>query len=66
MTTKMDFKAAGLVIALVTAWVCTRELACLSEVGPVVGEQSTEGDEGLLTSWGAEHTDLWFYLNYHR
>lgn len=62
MTTKMDLKAAGLVIALVTAWVCTGELACLSEVCSVVGEQGTEGDEGLLTSWGAEHTHLCFYF----
>lgn len=52
----MDFKPAGLVIALITAWVCTGELACLSEVGPVVGEQGTEGDEGLLTSWEEKHT----------
>lgn len=57
VTTKMDFKATGFVIALVTAWVCTGELACLSQVSSVVGKQGTEGDEGLFTSWGTEHTN---------
>lgn len=55
VTAKVNFKATGLVIAFLTAWVGTGELARLSEMGPVVGEQGTEGDEGLLTSCGVEH-----------
>lgn len=51
MTTEVDFKTAGLVITLVTAWIGTRELASFPEMSSVVGEQGTEGDEGLLTSW---------------
>lgn len=46
----MDFETTGLVIHLVTAWVGAGELARFSEVSAIVGEQGTEGDEGLLTA----------------
>lgn len=44
------FEPTGLVISLITAGVCAGELSHFSEVGPVVGEQGAESDEGLLTS----------------
>ena len=49
MTPQVDLEAAGLVVHLITAGVGAGEVASLSEVCAVVGEQGTEGDEGLLT-----------------
>ena len=46
----MDFETTGLVIRLVTAWEGAGEVARFSEVSAIVGEQGTEGDEGLLTA----------------
>lgn len=56
VTTEVDFKAASLVITLVTAWISTSELANLSKVSSVVGKQGTESDEGLFTSCKAQQT----------
>jgi hypothetical protein len=50
MAAHVDLEAAGLVIALVTAWIGAGKLARLAEVCAVVGEQGTVGDEGLLTT----------------
>ncbi len=50
MTAEVYFEPTSFVISLVTARIVTSELSHFSEVGPVVGEQGTESDEGLLTS----------------
>lgn len=60
----MDFETTGLVIRLVTAWVGAGEVARFSEVSAIVGEQGTEGDEGLLTAWEfALVRPLWFKVD---
>lgn len=51
MTPQVNLEAAGLVICLVAAGVGAGEVARLSEVSAVVGEQGAEGDEGFLTAW---------------
>lgn len=51
MTSHVNLEATGFVVHLVTAWVGTWELACFSEVSPIVREEGTEGDEGFLTAW---------------
>lgn len=51
MTPHVDLETTGLIIGLVTAWVGAHEVASFSEVSAIVGEQSTEGDEGFLTAW---------------
>lgn len=50
MTPHVDLETTGLIIGLVTAWVGAHEVASFSEVSAIVGEQSTEGDEGFLTA----------------
>lgn len=50
MTSHVNLEATGFVVHLVTAWVGTWELACFSEVSPIVREEGTEGDEGFLTA----------------
>ncbi len=50
MTAEVYFEPTGFVISLVTARIGASEMSHFSEVGPVVGEQGTESDEGLLTS----------------
>lgn len=50
VTPHVDLETTGLIIGLVTAWVGAHEVASFSEVSAIVGEQSTEGDEGFLTA----------------
>lgn len=54
----MDLEATGLVICLVTAWVGAHEVARFSEVSAIVGEQSTEGDEGFFTACTGQKTNV--------
>lgn len=64
VTAEVYFEPTGFVISLVTARIGTSEMSHFSEVGPVVGEQGTESDEGLLTSWGGTETprSSWYYF----
>lgn len=50
VTSHVNLEATGLVISLVAAWVSADEVARFSEVSAIVGEEGTEGDEGLLTA----------------
>lgn len=58
VTSHMDLEATGLVICLVTAWVGAHEVARFSEVSAIVGEQSTEGDEGFFTACTGQKTNV--------
>ena len=51
MTPQVDLEPTGLVVQLAAARVGTGEVARFPEVGAVVGEEGTEGDEGLLAPW---------------
>ena len=57
VTPHVDLEAAGLVVGFVAARVAAAEVARLSEVGAVVGEQGAEGDEGFLTAWRRQTKD---------
>lgn len=60
----MDLETTGLVVRLITAWVSAGEVACFSEVGSIVGEEGTEGDEGFLTTWEFTFVGpLWFKVD---
>lgn len=50
MTPHVDLQATGLVVDLPAARVRARVVATFPEVGPIVGEQGTKGDEGLFTA----------------
>lgn len=54
MTSQVNFQAAGFVILFAATRKGAGEELLFSEVGSVMGEQSTHRDEGLLTAWTKE------------
>lgn len=66
MTPHVDLETTGLIIGLVTAWVGAHEVASFSEVSAIVGEQSTEGDEGFLTACIGQKDKHVGHQRYHK
>lgn len=50
VTPHVDLQTTGLVVNLPAVRVCACVVATFPEVGPIVGEQGTKGDEGFFTA----------------